>query len=119
MLVIGDRYPQSQVMGFNDGPLLGNWLNHRSNLLRAVARWEHSSYQLAETYPPDLVVKLHVTLGVALQRKQDMGSEEIRRRVEAVKSLQYPSETQVVDVKADVPVDQVLLKVKRIIWERM
>jgi thymidylate kinase len=119
MLVIGDRYPQSQVMGFSDGPLLSRWLNHRSRLRRAAAHWEHSSYQLAEVYPPDLVVKLHVSLGVALQRKQDMGPEEIHRRVEAVKSLQYPPETKIVDVDADASLDQVLLKVKRVIWERM
>jgi hypothetical protein len=61
MIVICDRFPQDQVMGFNDGPLLSHWLNHRSGLLRALARWERIPYRSARLYPPDLVIKLHVT----------------------------------------------------------
>ena len=58
MVVICDCYPQCQVMGFNDGPLLSRWLDQQNRLLRSLAHWELISYQRTEIYPPDLVIKL-------------------------------------------------------------
>jgi len=117
MIVICDRYPQNQVAGFNDGPLLANWVDRRSRFLRTIAQWEGIPYRAAETYPPDLVIKLEVTPKVALQRKPDMCIEEIRRRVETVRGLRYPTATRTVVVDADEPMDRVLLKIKQVIWE--
>lgn len=119
MLVICDRFPQSQVMGFNDGPLLSHWLDHRWGLLRTIAHWEFDTYKRFEKCPPDLIIKLHITPEVASRRKQNMHIEDIRRRVEAVKSLQYPPETRIVDVNADESLDQVILGVKQAVWERI
>lgn len=116
LAVICDRYPQDQVHGFNDGPLLAKWRRHPSRLLRWLARWEGVPYRRAEIYPPDLVIKLHVSAAVALQRKPEMRPEEIRRRIEAIRSLRYPDPTRIVDVDADAPLDRVLLRVKQAIW---
>ena len=119
MTVICDRYPQNQVMGFNDGPLLNHWLNHRLGLLRSIGRWESTPYRWAETYLPDLVLKLRVTPEVAVQRTQAMSIEEHRRRVNAIKSFRYPPPTKIVEIDADEPLDRVLLKVKHFVWQEL
>jgi hypothetical protein len=120
MVVICDRYPQCQVMGFNDGPLLSDWLDRPDGLLRAVAQWEFTPYHWSEIYPPDLVIKLDVSPEIAIRRKPDDSSiERIRLRIDAIKSLRYPATTEVVTIDANDVVNQVLLKVKRVIWERI
>lgn len=117
MVVICDRYPQNQIMGFNDGPLLSGLLGHRSSILRAIARWEGRPYSLAEDYSPDIVIKLTITPDLAVERKKDMCIEESWRRVEAINNLQYGSETKVKVIDASKPLDEVLLEMKRCIWE--
>lgn len=117
MIVICDRYPQNQIMGFNDGPLLSRWLNHNSWFLRTLADWESTPYRWAEINLPDIVIKLEVTPEVALERKQDAGIEEYRRRADAIKSFTYPPVTKVVRINADLPLEEVLMQAKNSIWE--
>jgi thymidylate kinase len=119
MIVVCDRYPQSQVMGFGDGPLLSHWYNHPWKIKRFLAQWEATPYRMAELYPPDLVIKLHVTPEIALQRKADVDIEEYKRRVDAVKRLRYPPFTKVVDVDANQVFDEVLLRVKHFLWDEV
>ncbi len=117
IVVVGDRYPQHQVMGFNDGPLLNAWTRSPSGLRRALADWESRPYRWAEARPPQLVIKLRVSPEVAVVRKPGMRAEEIQRRLGALASLRYPAETRVVEVDADRPWEEVLLECKRRIWE--
>lgn len=118
MVVICDRYPQNQVMGFNDGPLLNAWRQHPSRFFRAIARWESVPYQMAETYPPDLVIKLNLSAEVAVQRKPEMSLEDCRRRIAAIQTLAYPATTEVLHVDAGEPLKSVLLKLKESIWAK-
>jgi hypothetical protein len=117
IVVVGDRYPQHQVMGFNDGPLLSAWTGSSSGLRRALATWESRPYRWAESRPPQLVIKLRVSPEVAVVRKPGMRAEEIQRRLGALASLRYPAETRVVEVDADRPWEEVLLECKRRVWE--
>jgi hypothetical protein len=119
LLVIADRYPQNQVMGLNDGPRLSRWLDDRRALLRSVARWEFSRYEEAARSPPDLVIRLRVRPEVAFDRKRDMSIEEIRRRVEVVEGLRYPARTEIVEIDANSPLQEVLLQVRRVIWKSL
>ncbi len=119
MIVVCDRYPQDQVVGFNDGPLLTHWSDHRSRVLRALAAWERAPYRWAQQQPPDLIVKLRVSQAVALQRKPDMDPAEIQRRVEAIKSLRFGRKARIVDVDADAPLEQVILEVRRHVWAEL
>ncbi len=119
MVVVCDRFPQCQIMGFNDGPLLSHWLDHRSRWRQSLARWEGRCYQLAQECPPDLVIKLNVSPEVALQRKDDMSLAEVLRRIDAVKSLRFPDQTEVVEINADEPLESVLSQVKHAIWRKI
>jgi hypothetical protein len=119
IVVVCDRFPQNQVMGFNDGPLLHRWSRSSSGLLRALARWESAPYRWAEAHPPQLVIKLHVSPEVAVARKPEMHVEEIQRRIGALVSLRYPAGTRVVDLDADRRWEAVLLDCKMRVWESL
>ncbi len=106
-------------MGFNDGPLLSPWIEHRSRLLRALARREADVYRAAGTYAPDLVVRLVAEPELVWRRKPERTLDALRERMEAVRALRFPPRTRVVEVDASQPVDQVLLAVKRAVWESL
>lgn len=118
-IVIADRFPQSQFPGLNDGPKLTEWLSHRDPLLRWAARRERVAFDCIALSPPDLVVKLQLPFELALQRKPDTPADQLRRKVEIVQALTYPSATQVVSVDARMPAADVLLAVKRLVWRAM
>jgi hypothetical protein len=119
MVVICDRFPQNQVLGFNDSPRLGSWREHSSSILRALAQREQAAYRAAASCPPDLVLKLHVATDVAVERKPEMAREWIAQRAEAIRDLRFPPATRVVDIDANPSLDQVLLQVKQAIWDHL
>jgi len=119
MIVIADRYPQVQLAGFNDGPLLDDLSRSRNGLLRRLARWEAAPYRRADDQPPDLLVRLDVSVDVAERRKPETGRSEIERRVTAVRSLRYRAGAAVVDVDADRPAAEVFRQVRTAIWHNL
>lgn len=119
LAVICDRYPQAQIPGFNDGPLLSSWLKSRSGLLRRLALWEAAPYRWADERSPDLVIKLKVTPGVAQERKPDMRLDELSRRVRAIEALSYRPETRVDVVDADQPFVEVRRQVRELVWRAL
>lgn len=119
MIVLCDRYPQNQIMGFNDGPLLSTWLDHRWKILRVLAQWESKPYREAEIYLPDIVIRLSVSPHVAVQRKSDISFSKCEQRINAISQLQYPAPTKVVEIDANLPKEQVLLEIKRAIWREL
>lgn len=119
MIVIADRYPQMQLAGFNDGPLLSDLSESSNALLRRLARWESEPYRRADAQPPDMVVRLNVSPEVAERRKPETGRAEIERRVRAVRSLRYRDGAAVVNVDADRPVAEVFQQVRTAIWHNL
>lgn len=119
LIVITDRYPQAQIAGFNDGPLLRDRAADGGRLLRRAARHEERAYRLAERQAPDLVIRLRVTPEVAVRRKPDMAPAEIERRDAAIGSLSWPPGTRVVDVDADRPLADVLRDVMASVWREI
>ena len=117
MIVVCDRFPQNQVAGYMDGPLLTHWRDHRFRLFRALARWERAPYEWADLHPPDLVIRLNVSPQIALRRKPEMSWPEVSRRITATRRLRYPRITKVVTLDADRPIDQLLLEAKNLIWD--
>ncbi len=119
MIVVCDRYPQIQSMGFNDGPLLSEWLESPSGLRRRLARWEFETYQQLTLTAPDLVVKMDVTPEVAYRRKTDTPAGEVERRRIAVQKVDYGPRSEVLEVDATRPLAEVLLEVKKAIWAQL
>jgi thymidylate kinase len=119
MIVVTDRYPQTQIDGFMDGPLLGHLLEHRSAAARWLARWERAPYAWAERHPPDLVLRLDVGPETALRRKPDTGPAEVERRVAAIRALHFPPPACLVDVDAERPVAEVRRAVRGLVWNQI
>lgn len=119
LVVICDRYPQAQIMGLGDGPLLNHWERHSWGWLRALSRWELEAYRRMEALGPDLVIKLHVSPEVSARRKPDGSLEGLARRVEVVHRVQFSGATRVTHVDTNQPLGQVLLEVRRAVWEAL
>ncbi len=117
LVVLGDRYPQNQIMGFNDGPLLDHLSESSSRLLRFLARRERAVYQSAAECPPEFVIKLDVSPEVARERKPEMSIEQFETRAAAVESLDF--DTDVVVVDAEQPLEDVLLETKQHVWNQL
>lgn len=101
ILVLADRYPQIEVMGYNDGPLLDKYIKSPSSLLQKIARWERKIYRSAYINPPDLVVKLTVPAAVALERKPAMTISEIENKRAAVKAIKLSANSVEIDTARD------------------
>ena len=117
MVVICDRYPQAQIMGFNDGPLLSAWMESGSRLKRRLARWEFETYRELARTAPDLVVKMDVPPEVAVRRKPDMRPDEVERRRAAVRQIDYGPASETLSVDGTRPLAEVQLRVRRALWE--
>jgi hypothetical protein len=111
LIVLADRYPQNQILGFNDGPLLTR-LTVVPHWLR---RFEGAAYALARRLPPDLVIKLVVTPETAARREPEMDPAIIRERIAALQRLEFPG-ARVVCVDAEQPLAEVIRAVKHEIW---
>jgi thymidylate kinase len=111
LFVLTDRYPQDEILGFNDGPLLAR-LSRAPDWLR---RFEASSYALTRRLTPDLVLKLTVTLETAVRREPEMQPTVVEQRIESVKKLKFPGAT-VVSIDAEQPLERVILEIKREVW---
>ena len=118
MIVLCDRYPQTQVAGFNDGPLLGAWAESGSSLKRSLARWEYGIYERATMLHPDLVIKLDLSPEIAAGRQSETTIDDLYRRREVVREMHFGADCEHVEIDASDTPENVLLNVKRAIWER-
>ncbi len=119
VVVVSDRLPQRQFAGLNDGPRLTAWRDAGPAPLRWAARVEDAAFRSMAAAPPDLVIKLRVAPEVALRRKPDTPPAQLYRKTEIIGELRFPPATRVVDVDANRPLEQVLLSVKRAVWESL
>ena len=116
-IVICDRYPQTQVDGVNDGPLLWTWRESPARVKRVLSRWEDGIYKLAETIPPDIVVRLNVTQETAAARRPGDDPRELAFRTQLVRNLRFDNASSgVIDIDADYDLAAVMLEVKRRLW---
>jgi len=117
IIYITDRFPQHQYSGIYDGPRILSSGNDRK-IRRIFAARERKKYQEMEKFPADLIIKLHIPPEVAMQRKSDHAMANISRKTEITQQLIFPKST-VVDIDASQPLDDVLLAVKRTVWETL
>ena len=104
-VVVSDRYPQTEVPGIFDGPLLsaarpGNAVVH------FLANAERRIYERMASVPPDLVIKLHVSVETSLRRKPDHRRRDVEAKVAVTRSLNFAG-AACVDVDADRPLEAV------------
>ena len=114
LVVVTDRYPQNEIRGFNDGPLLTR-LAWAPSWLR---RWEVNTYALAQRLPPDLVIKLIVRPETTARREPDMDPTVIEKRIEEIPRLAF-SGAHIASINAEQPLVDVIRAVKQEIWRML
>lgn len=111
-LVICDRFPQQNVKGFFDGPKLqsgnGGWLS----------KFEKKQFTRFCRAGADIVFRLNISPEVAARRKTDHDHKMIEQKCLHLSRLTFGNAT-VIDVDAAMPLEQVLLNIKRNIWENI
>lgn len=100
MLVLIDRYPQTEIAGYSDGPLLSRYIKNKG-FFGVIARYEDSVYKSAKLNAPDLFIKLIVSTEIAIQRKPEMTVDEIENKKTAVKAMYQNCRCVEIDTSRD------------------
>lgn len=111
LVVVTDRYPQNEIAGFNEGPLMPRLIG----IPRWLRRFEANAYSLAQRLPPDLVIKLVVPPEVCARREPDMDPAVITQRIAAIPRLAFAG-ARVVSIDAQQPLPDVISAAKREVW---
>ena len=96
LLVLTDRYPQSNVPGSGDGPLLCKYYGGKG-LISLIAEWERRIYESFSVNAPDLTIKLVVPTEVAIKRKPEMTVEDIENKKNIVMQMDISRHMVVID----------------------
>lgn len=114
MVVITDRFPQDEILDFNDGPLLPR--------IRYVPKWlrafEASAYALTRELRPDLVIKLVASPELIASREPTMNPIVIRARTAQVAQLTFGG-APIVTISASQSAATVLHAAKIAIWRSL
>jgi thymidylate kinase len=117
MLVICDRFPQNQNIGYNDGPVLNHLTSSQNPVLRLISKWEASAYVKAEMNPPDLIFKLIADPVITQMRKPSNATiEMLEAKNEGIRRLKFAKNCSVVYIDATQPLEEVLYAIKKEIW---
>lgn len=117
-IVLCDRYPQTQITGFNDGPLLSEWLGSDLKIMQKIAKWEYNIYEMSKKYQPDVVIKLVVSKEVALNRKPETPEIMVEKKIQAIERISFDNDivdTYVVNTEEDF--EETFTKIRKIIKE--
>jgi thymidylate kinase len=109
MIVITDRYPQSAIKGYNDGPLLERFSNSTWRALRSASAWERRAYDVPADRQPDLVLKLLADPALLHSRRREMDLPTIIRKQNGVALARFPQGTAVIEIDASRSLDEVLI----------
>ena len=113
LLVLTDRYPQSNIAGASDGPLLYRF-RKRKGILKSIADWEYEVYESFKKNAPDLAIKLVVPTKIAIDRKPEMTAEEIENKKDIVMKFDSASYSVVIDTSR--PIEITRSEIMNSIW---
>lgn len=117
VLIITDRYPQTEVTGFYDGPGLSA-ARPDSALVRWLSRRELAMYEWMASYVPNLVIRLNIDVATALARKPDDKPVALEAKVEVTPLLRFNG-AEIVDLSSLDPYEDVLASAKRVIRDKL
>lgn len=86
-VVVTDRYPQLEVPGLHDGPILAARATNATQ--RALQQRERALYAEMASYLPTLVIRLTIDVASVMARKPDHDEALIRRKVATVPQLLF------------------------------
>mgnify|MGYP003341180885 FL=1 len=103
-------YPQDQFAAISDGPR-----QRGGRGFAFAAKAEERLLSEARRLGPDLVLRLRVDAATAHARKPDHDPDNIARKCKVIDALEF-SQSRVVTIDANAPLDRVLLAAKRAVW---
>ncbi len=106
-IVICDRYPQINVLGYNDSPKMYIYLNSANYFLRLLSKYEYACYKLSENIKPDLVIKLIGDTEILHSRRPEMTLDEIVKKQNGILNLPFSNYTNIVILDIDKPIFQI------------
>jgi thymidylate kinase len=124
-LVICDRYPSTMV-GAMDSPRLQADPEKRGlipKIYNRLAQVEARLYQ--QIPPPDMVIKLSVSIATAQQRNRDRIKDHkesdayVESRHRQVRNWQRPGTKYIYEISTEKSLVETLCEVKRVIWETL
>lgn len=121
-IVICDRYP-ADVAGGTDGPRLRIQEGKQGRLVNFLARVEQRLY--TRNAPPDIAVRLHVSIATAKQRNQARSKsdkhsdEDLEIRHQQVAAWKKTGTKVVRDIDTEASLEATILSVKEAIWESL
>lgn len=98
--IITDRYPQLEVPGLHDGPIMA--ASATTAAIAAMQQRERALYAGMAIWVPTLVIRLNVDVDTVMARKPDHVRALIERKVETVPLLKFNG-ARIVDLDATMP----------------
>jgi len=111
VLVITDRYPQTEVPGFYDGPGLSA-ARGEGGVVRWLTRREYKLYEQMASIKPDLVIRLNIDIDTALARTNNHQRDLLEAKIAVTPKLKFGG-AHIVDLSAAAPYEQVLANAKQ------
>lgn len=109
IVVVTDRYPQIEVAGIHDGPILAGIAT--STRQKAMQTEERVLYSEMAAYIPTLVLRLNVDIETALTRKPDHVRSLVSYKIETLPRISFGG-APIVDINAKRPYSEVLAAAK-------
>lgn len=103
--IVTDRYPQIEVPGLHDGPILAGKAGNAA--LAEIQQRERALYAGMAIWVPTLVIRLNVDVDTVMARKPDHDRTLIQSKVASVPQLRFNG-ARIVDLDATMPYDEEL-----------
>jgi len=116
MICLMDRYPQNSVPFIHDGAKVQKY-DAGKGIIHLIANKEKSMLEAIQYSSYDLVIKLLVGEKTAYSRKPLESVDSLRFKAKTLEEIVYDSK-EIYSVDADRPFEEVLIDVKRKIWEK-
>ncbi|HTF31457.1 MAG TPA: hypothetical protein VK625_21515, partial [Flavitalea sp.] len=115
-LVICDRYPQNEIMGYSDGPVLHDLLSSKNIIFRTVARIESNTYTHSLNHSPDILFKLVDDHPEKRRPEETVLVDNDPELAAGIEQLSFNNKCKVILVDAAKPLNEVLYTIKKEIW---
>lgn len=115
IFIVTDRYPQTEVVGFYDGPGLSA-AQTKNRFIQLLVRLEYKLYDYMAAVKPDLVIRLNIDVETAYQRKQDHDYNLLKIKVDATQKLHFRG-APIIDLDATLPYEDVYAQALKVIQD--
>ena len=119
MISITDRYPQTQINGYNDGLHLAAWRTTNNPIKKMLSTFEYNCYSVSHKITPDLVIKLIGDVDVLSKRRKEMSKEEIQKKQDGIKKISFDKSVEIYDLDATLDKNTLTEMILHLISQKM